>query len=100
MMIDLLAKTKNIIINKVFDKDLTLNYGFNSGGYENYQFFITADGGILSLETVQDELKSDPALFDDEDDPQWYIVASNVNYEDNNLYCDHSNKLIPAAYED
>ena len=99
-MVNLLAKTKNTVINTVFDNDLTLNYAANGGGYENHQFFITADGGILSLDTVIDELTSDPVLFDDEYDPQWYIVASDVNYEDSDLYCSHSNKLIPPAYED
>ncbi len=97
-MVNLLAKTKNTVINRVFNNDLTLKYAANGGGYENHQFFITADGGFLSLEAVKDELKQDPQLFDDEDDPQWYIVDRDVNYEEDNLYCDHTYKKIMPAY--
>lgn len=99
-MVNLLAKTKNTVINRVFNNDLTLKYAANGGGYESYQYFIASDGGILSLETVQAELKIEPVLFDDEDDPQWFIVACRVNYESNDLYCDHTSKVILPAYED
>jgi hypothetical protein len=99
-MINYLEQTQNEIIKQVFDNDLTLKFGFNSGGYECFQYFITTDGGVLSLDAVRDELKQDPTLFDTDWDQQWYIVASEINYENNDLYCDHTNKLIESAYED
>lgn len=74
-----------------------INFGYNSGGYESYLYFITKDGGVLGIGTVLEEIES--VDFNDEDDSQWFIVGSAVNYEDYDLYDSHTNKLIPAAYE-
>lgn len=75
---------------------VSIKHGYNSGGYESYQYFITKDGGVLAIQTVIDEI--DNVDFNDEFDPQWYIVGVAVNYEDNNLYDSCTNKLIPPAY--
>ena len=92
---------QNEIIAKAFTIDgneLTLNYGYNSGGYERDQYFITADGGILSIEAIQREFEKCPTLFDDPDDTQWFIIASEVNYESDDIYCDHTGKQIEPSY--
>ena len=73
-----------------------INYGFNSGGYEKYQYFVTADGGILGINTVMVNIQS--INFNDPDDSQWYIVGVDVNYEDNFLADDHTGELLESAY--
>ena len=64
------------------------------GGYP--VFYITKDGGALcpdcAREAEAEGLTSDP------DDAQWCIVAGDVNWEDDALYCDHCNKIIESAY--
>ena len=75
-----------------------INYGFNSGGYERYQYFVTADGGCLSIGTIINEFHK--VNFNDPNDPQWYIVGIDVNYENYDLIDDHTGEHIEAAYED
>lgn len=83
---------------KVENGQASINFSYNSGGYESYLYFITKDGGVLGIDTILKEI--DSVDFNDEDDSQWFIVGSAVNYEDHDLYDSHTNKLIPAAYEE
>ncbi len=76
---------------------VSINHGYNSGGYASHQYFVTKDGGTLAIQTVIDEI--DNVDFNDEFDPQWYIVGVAVNYEDNDLYDSHTDKLIPSVYD-
>ena len=62
------------------------------GGYP--LFYLCKDGGILCPDCANKEI----ALTDDIDDPQWYIVGYDINYEDESMYCDHCNKHIISAY--
>lgn len=78
------------------DGSVTIKYGYNSGGYEAYMYYLTADGGVLAVQTVIDEI--DQVNFNDKDDPQWYIVGVEVNYENDSLVDDHTGKLIESAY--
>lgn len=78
------------------DGSVTIKYGHNSGGYEKYMYYLTADGGVLAVQTVIDEI--DQVNFNDKDDPQWYIVGVEVNYENDSLVDDHTGKLIESAY--
>lgn len=78
------------------DGAVSIRYGFNSGGYENNVFFVTADGGALSIDTVIAEI--DEVDFTDPSDRQWFVVGYDVNYEDSDLVDDHTGNLIPAAY--
>lgn len=92
-----LPEIKNETITDVIDPtDLSL-YD-NTGGYSSALCFVTQDGGVLALDTVRDELKQDRALFDDEHDPQWFIVASFVNWEDHDLIDSHTGKPCPTVY--
>lgn len=64
------------------------------GGYEIH--YITDDCGILCHQCANQEL--DRTL--DPDDEQFCIVGAEINYEDNDLYCDHCNRQILPAYGD
>lgn len=83
---------------KVENGQVSIDYSYNSGGYESYLYFLTKDGGVLGVETVLEEI--DSVDFNDEDDAQWFIIGSAVNYEDHELYDSHTSNLIPAAYEE
>lgn len=65
------------------------------GGYPIY--YVTRDGGVLCSTCANEniELTSDPQAEAD-----WCIVASDINWEDPHLTCDHCNKFIGAAYAD
>lgn len=73
-----------------------IRYGANSGGYENFAYVITADGGILAIDTVIAEI--DKVDFTDPCDKQWHVVRYEVNYENPDLIDDHTGRPIPAAY--
>lgn len=101
-MTSLMNNFKNAKISEMLRVDdegnVKINYGANSGGYESNVFFITKDGGVLAIQTVIDEIHK--VDFNDPDDSQWFIVGYDVNYEDQELYDDHTGKLIEAAYAD
>jgi hypothetical protein len=67
------------------------------GGYP--LFFITADGAALSFAAVTKEWRNvvDAHLRSDRR-CGWYIDACDVNYEDTELFCDHTGERIEAAY--
>ena len=66
------------------------SYAF-PGGYEIH--FITEDGGVLCHDCANKEMERTI----DKDDPQFYIVEADVNWE-SQVYCDHCNRLIEPAY--
>ena len=68
------------------------------GGYPLY--FVTKDGGVLSFESVRNNLFEVLSAIKDQDDPQWEVISLEINYVDNNLYCDYSSDLILSAYGD
>jgi hypothetical protein len=57
-------------------------------------YYITKDGGCLCPECAN----KNKNLTRDIHDPQWYIVASEANYENEDLVCDNCNKKIESAY--
>lgn len=67
------------------------------GGYPVY--FITADGASLSYEAVKQErgLIAE-AIKDNDERCGWRVVASDINWEDDQLYCEHTGKRIESAY--
>lgn len=67
------------------------------GGYPIY--FVSADSGVLCPDCVNNERGLIDAAAADED-KQWLIVATDINWEDGDLYCDHCNKRIESAYGD
>ena len=69
------------------------------GGYP--MFFITSDGAALSFNAVRDEWRNIVgAHLTDAAASGWHIAAVDVNWEDPDLYCDHTSQRIESAYAD
>jgi len=74
------------------------------GGYPLY--FIAADGTSLSFKAVKENLSicleqyEDIAKYGTPSDPEWHIVTIEINYENNDLFCSHTNEKIECAYCD
>jgi len=66
------------------------------GGYPIY--FVTKDGAALSWQAADEHQARVREEIRENTDGGWRIVAAQVNYEDPDLYCDHTNKRIPSAY--
>jgi len=67
------------------------------GGYPLY--FITADGGALSFESVRGNFREILLAMRRNDGASgWKVVAVETNWEDPELYCDHSGGRIESAY--
>lgn len=67
------------------------------GGYQ--QFFLTADGAVLSFDAVRSEWREVVwAHINNDKRCGWYIEAADVNWEDADLVCDHTGEPIPSAY--
>ena len=63
------------------------------GGYPIYH--VTADGGVLCADCANENRE-----LDSPDDPQWHVIASDVNWESPHLYCDNCNGRVESAYAD
>jgi hypothetical protein len=68
------------------------------GGYP--LFWLTSDGGALSWAAAKSERRNILEAIRDCDDSGWRIVALDVNWEDGELYCDHTSERIESAYAD
>jgi hypothetical protein len=67
------------------------------GGYPLY--FVTSDCEVLSFETVRKEIKQVLWSIRNKDNTGgWRVIGVDVNYEDPELFCDHSGKRIESAY--
>lgn len=66
------------------------------GGYPLY--FVTSDGGALAFDSVRDNLRSVLDSIRTKWDDGWRVVACEVNYEDTELYDDHTGRKIESAY--
>jgi hypothetical protein len=67
------------------------------GGYPLY--FVTADGGALSFESAQENAAQiRDAIIEDDKRGGWRVIGVEVNWEDGELYCDHSGERIESAY--
>ncbi len=65
------------------------------GGYP--MFFVCEDNGVLCPACVNKERKLIDAAAADHD-AQWNVVAADINYEDDSLYCDNCSQRIESAY--
>ena len=63
------------------------------GGYP--RFAIQDDGGCLCHSCCHSERESIATTTGSDG---WAVKALDVNWEDNELRCDHCGELIPAAY--
>jgi hypothetical protein len=66
------------------------------GAYPKY--FITKDGGILSFKAAKEMKDEIISAINDGYDDQWLVVGVDINWEDSDLYCDHTNEKIECAY--
>ena len=66
------------------------------GGYPLY--FITSDGAALSFKAVRENLRSVLWSIKNGVNDGWKVQAMAINYEDNELYCDHTGEKIESAY--
>ena len=68
------------------------------GGYPMY--FVLDDGGALSFEGARQNLRE--ILYDMTHDIRgsgsWFVVGCEINYEDEDLVCEHTGAKIPSAY--
>lgn len=66
------------------------------GGYPLY--FICFDGEALSFEAAEENKELVIAAINDNDKSDWHVIGYQINWEDNNLYCVHTNNKIECAY--
>lgn len=73
------------------------------GGYPIY--FIAADGEPLSFEAVEKNMTLCRAAWhrhstnsQNSEISEWRIVSTQINWEDDSLFCSHSGERIPSAY--
>jgi hypothetical protein len=85
-------------IETIADLKATLRAGAYTwpGGYPLY--FATDDGAALSFDSVKENLPQVIYAIRHGLRDGWRVVACEINYEDNDLTCEHSGKPIPAAY--
>jgi hypothetical protein len=66
------------------------------GGYPMY--FITSDGAALSFASARSEYRNVIDSIAHGHDDGWRIVGCQINYEDDEMVCDHSGEPIQSAY--
>ena len=66
------------------------------GGYP--VFMVTKDGGCLCYKCAKENARLIIESTRNESASDWCYVASDVNWEDGNLYCDNCNDRIESAY--
>lgn len=66
------------------------------GGYPLY--FVTSDGAALSFDAVRDNYALCAASIRDKNDDGWRVTCTAINWEDQDLICEHTGKPIESAY--
>lgn len=66
------------------------------GGYPLY--LLTDDGAALCFDCGRKEARQIMAAIGEHRRDGWRVVACDVNYEDNELHCDHCSRQIESAY--
>lgn len=91
---------QNRTIREYFNDSGYLYTRLNVGGYLEGAYVVAADGGCMSVFTVEKLLREGEVNFNDPYDKQWYVVGIDVNWEDTELYDAHNGQLIPPIYAD
>ena len=68
------------------------------GGYPLY--FITSDGAALSFDAVRSEYRLVINAIRHRLNDGWRVIGCDINWEDSDLYCDHTGQRIESAYAD
>lgn len=67
------------------------------GGYPCY--WVMSDGAACAFDVAKSERRNMlEALANPRDRSDWRPVALDINWEDSDLTCAHTNKRIPSAY--
>jgi hypothetical protein len=85
-------------INSISDFRKAMRHGPYAwpGGYPCY--FVTSDGAALSFAAARQERRNILEAIRDKDNSGWRVVGMDVNWEDSELYCDHTGEKIESAY--
>jgi hypothetical protein len=78
-----------------FRADLAEPYAW-PGCYPRY--FITKDGAALSYNAARNNASLIESSIAEDCNDGWQVVGCDVNWEDSQLYCDHTGELIESAY--
>jgi hypothetical protein len=68
------------------------------GGYPLY--FVTSDGATLSFEAVRERWREVVFSHLRGIRDSWFIEGCDINWEDGQLYCEHTGKRIESAFAD
>jgi len=68
------------------------------GGYP--LFFITSDGAAISFDGAKQNRRNILESINSHCNDGWRVVAVDINYEDDCLYCDITGNRIESAYAD
>lgn len=87
-----------MIINSISDFRIAIRNGKFAwpGGYPCY--FITSDGSALSFEAARKERRNILDSIANNHNDGWRVIGLDINWENDNLYCDHTGKRIQSAY--
>jgi hypothetical protein len=66
------------------------------GGYPMY--FITSDGAALSFDAAKSARRNILHAIAHKQNDGWRVVAIEINWEDSNLFCEHTGGRIESAY--
>ncbi len=87
-------------IETISDFRAAIRHGSHAwpGGYPVY--FVMADGEALSFEAAKRErrLLLDALAYPEYNRNDWRPVALEINWEDGNLICSHTDRRIESAY--
>ena len=61
-------------------------------------FYLCDDGGVLCATCMNEEHERIEESSNNSVKDGWNVVASDVNYEDPQMFCDNCNKRIESAY--
>lgn len=68
------------------------------GGYPMY--LICSDGGPLCFDCARTEARNIITAIQRRDGSGWRVTATDINYEDEDLVCEHCNQKIESACGD
>ncbi len=86
-----------MLINTVHDLRIAARHPYAwPGGYPTY--FVCDDGGALCHDCVSKERRQILNSVAHKINDGWRVVALDINYEDSDLYCNHCEAQIEAAY--
>lgn len=78
-----------------FLEDLKQPYAW-PGGYPRY--FVTSDGAALSFKAADQESGAITDSIERRLDDGWQVIGCDINWEDAELFCDHTGEIIESAY--